>query len=284
MSFTSSPPAISFTVTVPKAQACPQEGEELQLDAVQQQAYQRAQSYLQAPVTTTTTFLVPLFSVVPVHKGLPSLQEEEQGGATSTHEQQQFLQQPLWFASSAEATLRLGSDNSSTTTASSPPQLQHAVAALQGLEKKEQTLVEKSVVAQQLTRIILGHASENVDDTTATTDATFTTTTTTTTTDATSTTTTTGTEQQLHHHSSSSSSSTLEQLAVLGQAVPRRVCQHPFRKNDIVWVCRTCQADETCVLCHACFSQSQHEGHDINFYHAQAGGCCDCGDPDGKQK
>ena len=24
--------------------------------------------------------------------------------------------------------------------------------------------------------------------------------------------------------------------------IPKRVCQHPFRKNDIVWVCRTCQA------------------------------------------
>ena len=46
-------------------------------------------------------------------------------------------------------------------------------------------------------------------------------------------------------------------------------------------VCRTCQADETCVLCHACYSQSNHEGHDVAFYHAQAGGCCDCGDPDG---
>lgn len=74
----------------------------------------------------------------------------------------------------------------------------------------------------------------------------------------------------------------LQTLEVLGKAVPRRVCQHPFKKNDIVWVCRTCQADETCVLCHACFSQSNHEGHDVAFYHAQAGGCCDCGDPDGE--
>jgi hypothetical protein len=73
----------------------------------------------------------------------------------------------------------------------------------------------------------------------------------------------------------------LQSLHAAGQAVPRRVCQHPFRKNDIVWVCRTCQADETCVLCHACYSQSNHEGHDVAFYHAQAGGCCDCGDPDG---
>ena len=72
-----------------------------------------------------------------------------------------------------------------------------------------------------------------------------------------------------------------EHLKRIGHAVPRRVCQHPFKKNDIVWVCRTCQADETCVLCHTCFSQSNHEGHDVAFYHAQAGGCCDCGDPDG---
>ena len=70
---------------------------------------------------------------------------------------------------------------------------------------------------------------------------------------------------------------TLEELC---QSIPRRVCQHPFKRNDIVWVCRTCQADETCVLCHACFTQSNHEGHDVAFYHAQAGGCCDCGDPD----
>ena len=66
-------------------------------------------------------------------------------------------------------------------------------------------------------------------------------------------------------------------------SVPRRqVCQHPFKRNDIVWVCRTCQADETCVLCHDCFSQSNHQGHDVAFYHAQAGGCCDCGDADGE--
>lgn len=72
----------------------------------------------------------------------------------------------------------------------------------------------------------------------------------------------------------------IETLDALCQSVPRRVCQHPFKRNDIVWVCRTCQADETCVLCHNCYTQSNHEGHDVAFYHAQAGGCCDCGDPD----
>jgi hypothetical protein len=70
-------------------------------------------------------------------------------------------------------------------------------------------------------------------------------------------------------------------ISTLGKSCPtRRVCQHPFRRNDIVWVCRTCQSDETCVLCHDCFSHSNHEGHDVVFYHAQAGGCCDCGDAD----
>ena len=65
-----------------------------------------------------------------------------------------------------------------------------------------------------------------------------------------------------------------------GSTLPKKVCQHPFKKNDIVWVCRTCQADETCVLCHQCYAASNHEGHDVAFYHAQAGGCCDCGDKD----
>eukprot|EP00934_Nitzschia_sp_Nitz4_P008391 Nitzschia sp. Nitz4//scaffold194_size40385//22916//30332//NITZ4_007530-RA/size40385-processed-gene-0.16-mRNA-1//-1//CDS//3329540334//8381//frame0 len=72
----------------------------------------------------------------------------------------------------------------------------------------------------------------------------------------------------------------IQTLEALCESVPRRVCQHPFKRFDIVWVCRTCQADETCVLCHKCFKQSSHEGHDVAFYHAQAGGCCDCGDPD----
>jgi hypothetical protein len=59
---------------------------------------------------------------------------------------------------------------------------------------------------------------------------------------------------------------------------PRKVCQYQFRKNDIVWICRSCQTDETCVLCNDCFQDSAHEGHEVYFYHSQAGGCCDCGD------
>jgi len=70
----------------------------------------------------------------------------------------------------------------------------------------------------------------------------------------------------------------LAQMQVCASASPRKVCQYPFKKNDIVWMCRTCQADDTCALCHDCFSNSNHEGHDVAFYHAQEGGCCDCGD------
>lgn len=71
-----------------------------------------------------------------------------------------------------------------------------------------------------------------------------------------------------------------ETLDEVGRMAPRQVCQYVFKRNDIVWICRTCQADETCVMCNECYADSQHEGHDVFFYHAQAGGCCDCGDAD----
>ena len=116
--------------------------------------------------------------------------------------------------------------------------LSRAVEELEGLEKEEQMLKERSPIARQLTELITTQKYRN-------------------------------------------SKEAIESLQEAGKVVPRSVCQHPFKKNDIVWVCRTCQADETCVLCHRCFSQSNHEGHDVAFYHAQAGGCCDCGDPDG---
>jgi hypothetical protein len=57
--------------------------------------------------------------------------------------------------------------------------------------------------------------------------------------------------------------------------------QHPLKRNDIVWECRMCQSDETCVFCHLCWEEEGHVGHDVTFYHAHAGGCCDCGDADG---
>ena len=39
-------------------------------------------------------------------------------------------------------------------------------------------------------------------------------------------------------------------------------CGYIFKTGDIAWVCRTCQADDTCVLCQECFAASNHEGHE----------------------
>lgn len=57
-----------------------------------------------------------------------------------------------------------------------------------------------------------------------------------------------------------------------------RPCGYVFRRGDIAWNCRTCQADGTCVLCDACFRNSDHTGHDVTFHRTSPGGCCDCGD------
>eukprot|EP01031_Cornospumella_fuschlensis_P039827 gene39827-48495_t len=61
---------------------------------------------------------------------------------------------------------------------------------------------------------------------------------------------------------------------------PRQVCQYQFKTNDIVWICKQCQKDDTCVLCNRCYQASDHTGHEVYFYHSAAGGCCDCGDVD----
>jgi len=56
-------------------------------------------------------------------------------------------------------------------------------------------------------------------------------------------------------------------------------CGKVFRSGDLGFTC-SCASDPTCVLCYACFhaSRAQHEGHDVSFHFAGAGGCCDCGD------
>ncbi|KAG9408155.1 E3 ubiquitin-protein ligase ubr2 [Aphanomyces cochlioides] len=56
------------------------------------------------------------------------------------------------------------------------------------------------------------------------------------------------------------------------------VCGYMFKNNDIAWNCRTCQADDTCVLCQTCFQNSNHEGHEVFFHRTAPGGMCDCGD------
>lgn len=175
--------------------------ERLVLTVTQQAAYDAAMEALNQP----TDFLAPVAKIVSTDRKIPS-------------------------------------DDDDVVTIVTPGKGHHdlyrKLEQLDGLDKEELKLIQKSALTTQLTQLI---------------------------------TTETYTDSRQAIHS----------IEVLGDTVPRRVCQHPFKRNDIVWVCRTCQADETCVLCHACFSASDHEGHDVAFYHAQAGGCCDCGDPDG---
>lgn len=56
------------------------------------------------------------------------------------------------------------------------------------------------------------------------------------------------------------------------------LCGYIFQRNDIAFNCKTCQLDETCVLCLNCYQNGNHEGHDIFFHRTFPGGCCDCGD------
>jgi hypothetical protein len=70
------------------------------------------------------------------------------------------------------------------------------------------------------------------------------------------------------------------ELATLPDANPRSICGNVFKVGEVVWTCRQCAKDSTCVQCDACFKASDHEGHEVYFHRAAAtsGGCCDCGD------
>jgi E3 ubiquitin-protein ligase UBR1 len=56
-------------------------------------------------------------------------------------------------------------------------------------------------------------------------------------------------------------------------------CGHIFKSGESTYHCKTCAADDTCVLCARCFNASDHEGHMV-FISVSPGnsGCCDCGD------
>ncbi|KAF1963446.1 hypothetical protein CC80DRAFT_486832 [Byssothecium circinans] len=56
-------------------------------------------------------------------------------------------------------------------------------------------------------------------------------------------------------------------------------CGHIFKSGEATYRCKTCTADDTCVLCARCFDASDHEGHQV-FVSVSPGnsGCCDCGD------
>ncbi|EME42228.1 hypothetical protein DOTSEDRAFT_73147 [Dothistroma septosporum NZE10] len=56
-------------------------------------------------------------------------------------------------------------------------------------------------------------------------------------------------------------------------------CGHIFRNGESTYHCKTCAADDTCVLCAKCFEGSDHEGHGVLISVSPGNsGCCDCGD------
>ena len=78
----------------------------------------------------------------------------------------------------------------------------------------------------------------------------------------------------------------IKRLFTLANANKRSLCGKPVKKGDIMWICRQCGKDPTCVQCDDCFQNSDHEGHEVYFYRSSAsggGGCCDCGDPEAWQ-
>jgi E3 ubiquitin-protein ligase UBR1 len=56
-------------------------------------------------------------------------------------------------------------------------------------------------------------------------------------------------------------------------------CGHILKNGEATYRCKTCAADDTCVLCARCFDASDHEDHQV-FVSVSPGnsGCCDCGD------
>ena len=65
------------------------------------------------------------------------------------------------------------------------------------------------------------------------------------------------------------------------EAARGKACGHIFKAGEATYRCRTCSADDTCVLCSRCYDSSDHTGHMIYIAVSLGNsGCCDCGDPE----
>lgn len=63
------------------------------------------------------------------------------------------------------------------------------------------------------------------------------------------------------------------------EAARGKPCGHILKSGEPSYRCKTCTADETCVLCSRCFDASDHEGHHVTCSVSTGNaGCCDCGD------
>ncbi|RDW78036.1 hypothetical protein BP5796_05888 [Coleophoma crateriformis] len=65
------------------------------------------------------------------------------------------------------------------------------------------------------------------------------------------------------------------------EAARGKACGHIFKAGEATYRCKTCSADDTCVLCSRCYDSSDHTGHMV-YVSVSSGnsGCCDCGDPE----
>ncbi|KAI1004495.1 E3 ubiquitin-protein ligase [Podosphaera aphanis] len=65
------------------------------------------------------------------------------------------------------------------------------------------------------------------------------------------------------------------------EAARGKSCGHIFKSGEATYRCKTCGADDTCVLCSRCYDSSDHSGHMV-YVSVSLGnsGCCDCGDPE----
>ena len=68
-------------------------------------------------------------------------------------------------------------------------------------------------------------------------------------------------------------------FTILSKTNKKKICGKLFKNGDLIWNCRNCGKDDTCVQCDDCFQLSDHTNHDVYFHRASEGnGCCDCGD------
>jgi ATP-dependent Clp protease adapter protein ClpS len=82
-----------------------------------------------------------------------------------------------------------------------------------------------------------------------------------------------------HYYRNTSNVIDVRMLQNIPHANRQTICGLVFKKGDIVWTCRTCAKDPTCVQCDHCFKCSDHKDHEVYFHRASGrGGCCDCGD------
>lgn len=65
------------------------------------------------------------------------------------------------------------------------------------------------------------------------------------------------------------------------EAARGKACGHIFKSGEATYRCKTCSADDTCVLCSRCYDSSDHTGHMVYIQISPGNsGCCDCGDPE----